>query len=36
MREDINNALEDIKERTGEDVKAVILTGTGGAFCTRR
>ena len=27
MREDISNALEDIKERAGEDVKAVILTG---------
>ena len=33
MREDISNALEDIKERAGEDVKAVILTGAGGAFC---
>ena len=33
MREDISNALEDIKERAGEDVKAVIMTGAGGAFC---
>ena len=28
MREDISNALEDIKERAGEDVKAVILTAS--------
>ena len=33
MREDLSTALEDIKERAGEDVKAVILTGAGGAFC---
>ena len=33
MREDISNALENIKDRAGEDVKAVIMTGAGGAFC---
>ena len=33
MHDDISNALEDIKERAGEDVKAVILPGAGGAFC---
>jgi len=34
MREDLSNALEVIKEGAGEDVKAVILTGAGGAFCS--
>jgi len=34
MREDLSNALEVIKEGAGEEVKAVILTGAGGAFCS--
>jgi len=33
MREDMSTALEEIKDRAGGDVKAVILTGAGGAFC---
>lgn len=33
MREDMSTALEEIKDRAGDDVKAVILTGSGGAFC---
>ncbi|MDH3699672.1 MAG: enoyl-CoA hydratase/isomerase family protein [Alphaproteobacteria bacterium] len=33
MREDLSNALEAIREGAGDTVKAVILTGAGGAFC---
>lgn len=33
MREDLGTALEEIKTRAGADVKAVIMTGAGGAFC---
>ena len=28
MREDMSTALEEIKDRAGDDVKAVILTGS--------
>jgi 2-(1,2-epoxy-1,2-dihydrophenyl)acetyl-CoA isomerase len=33
MRADLSNALEAIREGAGDTVKAVILTGAGGAFC---
>jgi 2-(1,2-epoxy-1,2-dihydrophenyl)acetyl-CoA isomerase len=33
MRDDISTALEEIKDRAGDDIKAVIMTGAGGAFC---
>ena len=33
MRDDLSTALEDIKTRAGDDIKAVIITGAGGAFC---
>ena len=33
MRVELADAMANIKEKAGEDVKAVILTGAGGAFC---
>lgn len=33
MRVELAEAMAHIKEKAGEDVKAVILTGAGGAFC---
>ena len=33
MRVELAEAMDHIKEKAGEDVKAVILTGAGGAFC---
>ena len=33
MRVELAEAMASIKEKAGEDVKAVILTGAGGAFC---
>ena len=33
MRVELAEAMANIKEKAGEDVKAVILTGAGGAFC---
>ncbi|MGY4304524.1 2-(1,2-epoxy-1,2-dihydrophenyl)acetyl-CoA isomerase [Bradyrhizobium sp. USDA 4369] len=33
MREDLDEALKSLRARAGDDVKAVILTGAGGAFC---
>ncbi|MCA8927683.1 MAG: enoyl-CoA hydratase/isomerase family protein [Alphaproteobacteria bacterium] len=33
MRDDLNAALAECQERAGRDVKAVIITGAGGAFC---
>ena len=33
MRVELAEAMAFIKEKAGEDVKAVILTGAGGAFC---
>lgn len=33
MRLELAEAMANIKEKAGEDVKAVILTGAGGAFC---
>lgn len=33
MRVDLDNAMREIRERAGDDVQAVILTGAGGAFC---
>lgn len=33
MRADLRHALDVIKEGAGNEVKAVILTGAGGAFC---
>jgi len=33
MRADLSKALEAIREGAGDTVKAVILTGAGGAFC---
>ena len=35
MRVELAEAMASIKEKAGEDVKAVILTGAGGAFCAR-
>jgi 2-(1,2-epoxy-1,2-dihydrophenyl)acetyl-CoA isomerase len=33
MRVELAEAMAHIKEKAGEDIKAVILTGAGGAFC---
>ena len=33
MRDDLRAALKTVKEQAGEGVKAMILTGSGGAFC---
>lgn len=33
MRDDMRIALKLVKEQAGEEVKALILTGAGGAFC---
>jgi 2-(1,2-epoxy-1,2-dihydrophenyl)acetyl-CoA isomerase len=33
MRVDLDKAMTEIRERAGDDVQAVILTGAGGAFC---
>lgn len=33
MRVDLDKAMAEIRERAGDDVQAVILTGAGGAFC---
>ncbi|MFT6582338.1 MAG: 2-(1,2-epoxy-1,2-dihydrophenyl)acetyl-CoA isomerase [Alphaproteobacteria bacterium] len=33
MRGDLDHALADIRERAGDDIKAMIITGAGGAFC---
>jgi 2-(1,2-epoxy-1,2-dihydrophenyl)acetyl-CoA isomerase len=33
MRVDLDRALDACADRTGDDIKAVILTGAGGAFC---
>ena len=33
MRTDLDHALEEIKERAGNEVRVLILTGAGGAFC---
>ena len=33
MREDVTHALGEIKKRAGKDIKAMILTGAGRAFC---
>jgi 2-(1,2-epoxy-1,2-dihydrophenyl)acetyl-CoA isomerase len=33
MRDDFRVALKTVKEQAGEEVKALILTGAGGAFC---
>ena len=34
MRHDLVHAMREIKARTGDDIKAVILTGAGTAFCS--
>ena len=34
MRHDLDHAMTEIKGRAGDDIKAVILTGAGGAFCS--
>ena len=34
MGEDLDHILAILKEKAGEEVKAVILTGAGGAFCS--
>ena len=33
MREQLDEALNDARDRAGDDVKAVLITGAGGAFC---
>ncbi len=33
MREDLDAALAEIRSRAGTDIRAVLLTGAGGAFC---
>jgi 2-(1,2-epoxy-1,2-dihydrophenyl)acetyl-CoA isomerase len=33
MREDMDHALAHVKENAGGDIKAMIVTGAGGAFC---
>lgn len=33
MRDDLAHALDEVKARAGDDVKALILTGADGAFC---
>lgn len=33
MRVDLNDAMAEIRARAGDDIRAVILTGAGGAFC---
>ena len=33
MRVELAEAMDHIKKKAGEDIKAVILTGAGGAFC---
>ena len=33
MRIDLDRALDECAERAGDDIKVVILTGAGGAFC---
>ncbi|MDA0661566.1 MAG: enoyl-CoA hydratase/isomerase family protein [Proteobacteria bacterium] len=33
MREDLTHALGEIRKRAGKDIKAMILTGAGRAFC---
>ena len=34
MRHDLDRAMTEIKGRAGDDIKAVILTGAGTAFCS--
>ena len=33
MRIDLDHAMDEIRERMSEDIRVVILTGAGGAFC---
>ena len=33
MRVELAEAMDHIKKKAGEDIKVVILTGAGGAFC---
>lgn len=33
MRVDLDKAMTEIRNRAGDDIRAVILTGAGGAFC---
>ena len=33
MREQLDAALNETRDRSGDDVKALIITGAGGAFC---
>ena len=33
MGEDLDAAVKEIRERAGDDIKSVIITGAGGAFC---
>jgi len=33
MRQELAHALKTVREKAGEEVRALILTGAGGAFC---
>ncbi len=33
MRQELALALKTVREKAGEEVRALILTGAGGAFC---